>query len=121
MAEAWARYYGGERVFADSAGTEPQGINPNAVWAMNEVGVNILHQSSDPLTDKKLEAFDYVITLCGDARDRCPALPEGIRSEHWDIPDPARVAGRPAEIIEAFRIVRYHIEQRVCDLLGRVS
>lgn len=121
MAEAWARYYGGDRVVVDSAGTRPQGINPNAVWAMNEVGINILHQSSDPLSDKKLDKFDYVITLCGDARDSCPALPPGTKSEHWAIPDPAGVVGLPGDVIAAFRVVRYHIEQKVCDLLARVA
>jgi len=121
MAEAWAKYYGGERVVADSAGTQSQGINPNAVWAMNEVGINILHQSSDPLSDKMLDNFDYIVTLCGDARERCPSLPPGTRSEHWNIPDPAAVIGSSRDVIGAFRVVRYHIEQKVCDLLARVT
>lgn len=113
MAEGWTRYYGGDLVEVDSAGTHPAGVHPHSVWAMNEVGVDISGQNSEALSTKKLEDFDYIITLCGDARDNCPALPQGVTSEHWDLPDPAATKGRPEDIQRAFRIVRYQIEQRV--------
>ena len=121
IAEGFARYYGGEAIRVDSAGTAPKGLNPNAVWVMNEAGIDISSQTSDPLDSKKLKEFDIVITLCGDARDHCPPLPAGIRSEHWDLADPARARGKPLEILEAFRLTRFQVEKRVRELLGRMS
>ena len=119
MAEGFARYYGGSMVEASSAGTEPAGLNPNAVWAMNEVGIDISHQTSEPLSAFRLDQFDWVITLCGDARDRCPALPSGVRAEHWPIQDPARSRGTPLDVLRAFRVVRYLVERRVKSFLER--
>jgi len=120
MAEAWTRYYAGNRVVVDSAGTAPAGIHPNTVWALNEAGIDIAHQSSDGLEDKNLNDFDYVITLCGGARDNCPKLPGGVTTEHWDLPDPAAARGKPLEVLTAFRVVRYEVEKRTQDLLGRL-
>lgn len=113
MAEGFARYYAGGSIEVESAGTHPIGINPNAVWAMNEAGIDISHQNSDLLTDKNLGKFSYVITLCGDARDSCPALPSHVRNEHWSLGDPAKITGDPSDLIEVFRIIRYQIEVRV--------
>lgn len=120
MAEGFARYYGGNLVEADSAGTQPKGLNPNAVWAMNEAGVDISGQTSDSLDSKDLKSYHCVITLCGSARDSCPTLSAGVRSEHWDLADPAAARGKPLEVQNAFRVIRYQVEQRVKDLLTRV-
>lgn len=120
MAEGFLRHLAGNRVEVDSAGTNPAGLNPYALWAMNEVGIDISHQTSDALSSKNLEGFDHVITVCGDAREACPVLPAHVKSEHWPIPDPARVRGTPEEVITTFRVVRYQIERRVKDLLRRV-
>lgn len=117
MAEAWARYFGGNEVLVDSAGTNPAGLNPNAVWAMHETGIDISHQTSDHLSEKRLSDFDWVITLCGGARESCPPLPHGVKSEHWNLPDPASVHGQPKEVLQAFRIIRYQIERRVKEFL----
>jgi arsenate reductase len=87
---------------------------------MNEVGVDISQQTSDALASKDLAGFDYVVTLCGDARDHCPSLPSGVSVEHWDLPDPAAVRGYPEEVQRSFRIVRYQLEKRVKVLLKRV-
>ncbi|HUG43875.1 MAG TPA: arsenate reductase ArsC [Acidobacteriota bacterium] len=120
MAEGFTRYYAGSTAIVDSAGTDPVGINPYAKWAMNEAGIDIDGQTSDALAEMDLSSFDYVITLCGDARDRCPAIPPDIRTEHWDLPDPAGVRGRPSDVIQAFRVIRFEIERRVRDLLTRI-
>ena len=84
---------------------------------MNEVGIDIRHQTSDPLSAFRLGDFDWVVTLCGDARDNCPPLPQSVRQEHWSIPDPAKSRGAPSEILKAFRGVRYQVERRVKALL----
>ena len=120
MAEAFARYYGGDALTLHSAGTDPRGVHPNAIWAMNEVGLDISHHTSDPLSSKNLEEFDYVVTLCGDARESCPALPATTRNEHWPLPDPAGIHGHPLEVMKGFRVIRYQIETRVKDLLQRI-
>jgi len=120
MAEAFARFYGGDAVTLDSAGTHPVGVHPNAIWAMNEVGLDISHHTSDPLSSKNLEDFDSVVTLCGDARESCPVLPPNTLSEHWPLPDPAQIRGNPQQVIKGFRVIRYQIETRVKDLLQRI-
>ncbi len=117
FAEAFARYHGGEAIQVASAGTRPAGLNPNAVQTMREVGIDIRHQTSDPLSAFRLGDFDCVVTLCGDARDNCPPLPHDVRSEHWSVPDPAKSRGTPSEILEAFRSVRQEVERRVKMLL----
>lgn len=124
MAEGFARYYGGNSVEVDSAGTHPTELNLNAVWSMKEVGIDISQQCSESLSGKNLVGYDCVVTLCGDARDNCPHLPPGVMAEHWPLPDPAQIRGTPGEVITSFRIVRYDIERRVRDLLrsfGRLS
>lgn len=121
IAEAFARYYGGDKIVAESAGVRPQGLNAYAIWCMNESGIDISQQLSKPLDGRNLSDYDYVITLCGDARDNCPALPAGIKSQHWSIPDPARVTGQPLEVLKAFRSVRNQVEVRVRRLLQEVA
>ncbi|MDA2933992.1 arsenate reductase ArsC [Acidobacteria bacterium AH-259-D05] len=120
MAEAFARYYGGNSVRLESAGTNPAGVNPNAIRAMNEVGLDISHHTSDALSSTNLEEFDYVVTLCGDAKNSCPVLPPHIQTEHWPLPDPAKIRGKPSEVIKGFRMVRYQIEHRVKELLQKI-
>lgn len=117
MAEGFAKHYGGNRWKVASAGTNPVGLNPNAVQAMHEVGINIRHQRSKLLSTFVLSDFDCVVTLCGDARDHCPALPTGVENEHWDLPDPSQSGGAPLEVLETFRIVRNQVEHRVKKLL----
>ena len=120
MAEAFARFYGGDAITLHSAGIHPVGVHPHAIWAMNEVGLDISHYTSDPLSSKKLEDFDYVVTLCGDAKESCPVLPSTTRNEHWTLPDPTKIHGSPQQVIKGFRVIRYQIKTRVKDLLQRI-
>ena len=121
IAEGFCREYGGDAVEVQSAGTKPQGLNPNAVAVMQERAIDISAQTSDPLCEQDLAGYEYVITLCGDARDRCPALPGGVKEEHWDLTDPAGAGGEPAKILEAFRRTRAQVELRVRELLIRLT
>ena len=116
MAEGFARYYGGAAVEVASAGTRPAGLNDFAIWAMNETGIDISKHTSDSIDSIDTSGVDYVITLCGDARDNCPSL-DGRNVDHWALPDPAGVRGGPQVRIEAFRTVRNEIEKRVKGLL----
>lgn len=117
MAEGFARALGRGKVEVYSAGIEPAGLNPRAVAAMAEAGIDISGHSSDPIDPEVLKNADLIVTLCGDARDRCPVTPPTVRREHWPLPDPARAEGGEDEIAAAFRAVRDEIRERVAKLL----
>ena len=118
MAEGYARALGGNAVEARSAGIEAHGKNPLAIAAMAEDRVDISGQKSTRLTQELTEWADVVITVCGHADERCPALPAGTRKEHWPLNDPAKAAGTEEEISEVFRRTRDEIRGRVETLLG---
>lgn len=120
MAEGFARYYAGDLIEVDSAGTNPAGVNVYAVEVMNECGVDISDQASKPLPENNLQNYNYLITVCGDAREACPVLPSNVKTEHWPIPDPSRVRGNPKEIVGVFRLIRNQVEDRVQDFLARI-
>ncbi|MFO7857964.1 MAG: arsenate reductase (thioredoxin) [Ectothiorhodospiraceae bacterium] len=117
MAEGFARTMAADAVTVASAGIEAHGQNPRAIAAMAEVDVDISDQESTQLTDAMLAAADLVVTVCGDADEQCPLLPPGTAKLHWPLPDPARVTGDEAVILDAFRRVRDDIRERVAGLL----
>ncbi len=121
IAEGWAKRLGGDAVLALSAGIEAHGKNPRAIAVMAEAGVDIAAQESTRLTDEMLAAADYLVTVCGHADEHCPALPAGMRREHWPLPDPARATGTEEEIMAVFRDSRDDIRARVADLLERLA
>ena len=113
MAAGWLRYLAGERVEVLSAGSAPAGtVNPVAVAAMAEVGIDIAAQQPKLLSDTAVRASDVVITMgCGDA---CPFYP-GKRYEDWQLDDPA------GQGIEAVRPIRDEIRRRVEELLESLA
>jgi arsenate reductase len=117
MAEGWTRYLGQDRVEVHSAGIEPHGVHPRAVAVMQEVGVDISHHISKAIDPDLLDRADYVITLCGDARDACPVTPPHVQHLHWGFPDPARASGSDDDILAQFRAVRDGIRDRVHQFL----
>ena len=121
MAEGFGRALGAHVAEVRSAGLEPKGLHPLAVRAMAEVGIDISHQRSKALTEEDLRWADVVVTLCGDARDRCPVLPEGTRSHHWPLPDPAAMAGSEEEVMPVFRAVRDQVDREVRALVATLA
>ncbi|WP_258358661.1 arsenate reductase (thioredoxin) [Moorella sulfitireducens (nom. illeg.)] len=117
MAEGFARALGGDKVEVYSAGIEPAGLNPRAVAVMAEVGIDISRQTSDTIDPEILSKAELIVTLCGDARDKCPVTPPTIRREHWPLRDPAKAEGNEEEIMAVFRVVRDEIRERVAKLL----
>ena len=115
MAEGWARHLAGDALEVHSAGTRPSRVHPLAVRVMVEEGVDISSQTSDAIDPHILARADIVITLCGDARDSCPAVPGERR--HWPVRDPAAVQGEEEEVLAVFRKVRDEIRARVKELL----
>ena len=121
IAEGWAKRLGGDAFDVLSAGIEAHGKNPRAIAVMAEAGVDISGQESTRLTDEMLAATDYLVTVCGHADEHCPALPAGMRKEHWPLSDPARATGSEEEIMAVFRASRDDIRARVADLLERLA
>jgi len=113
MAEGFARALGAGRVEAASGGLEPSVVNPLAVAAMAEVGVDISAHASKAIDPALLVGADLVVTLCGDANERCPVIPGGAPRLHWDLPDPARAEGTDDKRMAVFRRVRDEIAQRL--------
>ncbi|PDO10325.1 MAG: arsenate reductase (thioredoxin) [Candidatus Reconcilbacillus cellulovorans] len=113
MAEGFAKAYLGDRFDVYSAGIEAHGLNPTAVRVMAEKGIDISGQTSDVIDPQLLAKADWVITLCGDAHDRCPAVPPHVRREHWGFDDPAKATGTEEERLAVFRRVRDEIEERI--------
>ena len=88
-----------------SAGTLPEPVNPNAINALNEIGIDISNNKSKKIDIDKLNDFDLVITLCGDAKDKCPVI-NFNKHIHWDIPDPAKFQGSEDQIRIEFSRIR---------------
>jgi len=120
MAEGFARHLGGEQVEAYSAGTYPADqVHPLAVRVMEEKGIDISTQRPKRIDEVLDIEYDTVITVCGDAEERCPAFPEDVYREHWPVLDPAKATGTDAEVLATFRGIRDELEGRVRDLLQR--
>ncbi|AIS52248.1 arsenate reductase [Thermoanaerobacter kivui] len=121
MAEGFGKYYGKDDFEVYSGGVEAHGLNPKAIQVMKEIGIDISNQTSDLLDENILFKADYVITLCGDARDKCPALPPSIKSLHWDLEDPARATGTEEEVLNKFREIRDIIKENVKNLIEDIK
>ena len=123
MAEGFGKYYAeklGKDVEVYSAGSNPSGyVHPLAVKAMAEKGIDISQNSSKSLDDIPLKELDYVITLCGDAAETCPVIP-GANTQHWGLPDPAKIQGTEEEKLQVFRKIRDEIEKKVRELIESV-
>jgi arsenate reductase (thioredoxin) len=117
MAEGLARALALPAVEVASAGTRPSSIHPQAIEAMRERGIDIGNQRSKRI-DEVGGPFDYVVTLCDDASQACPALPARRARLHWSLPDPAAAAGDEAERLRVFRQVRDEIERRLSAWLA---
>ncbi len=117
IAEGLARHLGGDVIEVQSAGIEAHGLNPRAVLIMQEVGIDISYHTSKVIDDELLNHADYVITLCGDANDKCPITPPNVRRLHWGFDDPARATGTEDEIMAKFREVRDTIRDKLTSWL----
>jgi arsenate reductase (thioredoxin) len=121
MAEGLLRALAGDRFDAASAGTEKTSVNPLAIAAMAERGIDIAGHTSKVVDDLRHERWDYLVTVCDDANERCPFVP-GIRTRlHWSFPDPSRATGGHDERLAVFRRVRDAIEARLAGWLRDVD
>lgn len=124
MAEGWAKHYLSNDWQVYSAGIEAHGLNPKAVEAMQEAGIDISQQTSDMIDEEILNHADLVVTLCGDAADKCPMTPPEVKREHWGFADPAKAIGTEEEKWQMFTRVRDEIGKRLkqfADASGKLS
>ena len=106
MAEGYLRHFTGGRALTMSAGIETHGVNSKAIAVMKEDGVDISSHTSNNIEEYLSLDFDYVITVCDSAKDKCPLIPgDGIKFHH-SFPDPAKAQGSDLEVMEMFRLTR---------------
>jgi len=106
MAEGIAKKLLSEDIIIKSAGTEAQGVNANAIKVMADISIPIFHHQSKKVNLKDLDDFDLVITLCGDARDKCLIFKSTTQHIHWGIEDPAIFIGNKEETYMKYEEVR---------------
>lgn len=117
MAEGLLRAMSGGAVEVHSAGTRPSKVNPLAIEAMEEVGIDISENRSKSVDEFSGQRFDTVITVCDNARESCPIFPGAPERLHWSYPDPAAAEGSHEERLRAFRKVRDDLRQRLQSFL----
>ncbi|RMG68211.1 MAG: arsenate reductase ArsC [Calditrichaeota bacterium] len=113
MAEGLIRHVLGDRVEVYSAGTHPSRVNPFAIRAMAEIGIDISGHRSKRVEEFLDKDLDLVITVCSDAEENCPVFPGRVKRAHIGFEDPARATGSDEEILAVFRRVRDQIRERL--------
>lgn len=110
MAEGYLRHFAQGRAEVYSAGVEAHGLNPRAVLAMQMDGIDISHHSSKTVDELPQVEYDHIITVCDNARERCPYLPGRAQRIHHSFADPAKATGTEAQIMAEFSRVRDEIK-----------
>jgi arsenate reductase len=113
MGEGLFQHLGGEFWEVHSAGTKPSIVRPEAIAVMKEIGIDISGHRSKSVDEFANQPFDYVVTVCDNARDHCPLFPAGTERLHWSFEDPAAVEGAEEVRLNAFRRIRDQIRERV--------
>ena len=113
MAEALLRHHGGQRFEVHSAGTEPKGVNPLTLRVLAEAGIDASFARSKSVDEFLGQSFDYVVTVCDQARQTCPVFPGVHESLHWGHEDPAAAEGTDEERLAVFRTVFIQMTERV--------
>ena len=118
IAEGYISQFVNDKARVFSAGVEVHGLNPKAVEVMKEDGVDISHHTSNHVDEYRHIDFDYVITVCNNAKERCPYLPSKAVKYHQNFPDPAKAKGSDDEIMNQFRKVRDMIKEYTQELVN---
>ncbi len=121
IAEGILRELGGDRVEVASAGTEATRVHPLAVREMAERDIDISGQRSKHMSELLGERFDYVVTVCDNARETCPIFPGNPELIHWSIADPSAVGGDEKTRQAAFQRAADELTTRIRDLLARLE
>lgn len=110
MAHAYLQLFAGKRAVVYSAGVEVHGVNPKAVETLKEDGVDISSHTSNHVDEYAAIPFDFIITVCDNARERCPYFPSTALRFHHNFSDPSKLKGSTEEVNSAFRKTREEIK-----------
>lgn len=110
IAEGYLRHFAGEKAEIYSAGIETHGVNPRAISIMKEDGIDISKHTSNNIDEYLDIDFDFVITVCDNAKEHCPIFPTKAKKFHHNFPDPSKSKGTEEEVLEEFRRVRQMIK-----------
>lgn len=111
IAEGYLRHFANGNAEVYSAGVETHGVNPKAIAIMQEDGIDISNHTSNNIDEYFDIDFDFVITVCDNAKERCPFFPTKAKKFHHNFSDPAKATGTDEEINEQFRQVRQQIKE----------
>lgn len=117
IAEGYLRHFVGNNAEIYSAGVETHGVNPKAILIMKEEGIDISKHTSNIVDEYRNIDFDFVITVCDNAKERCPYFPTKAQKFHYNFPDPAKATGSETEIMNEFRKVR-NLIKTYCQNFG---
>ena len=118
MAEGLLRHLAGDRFEVFSAGLLPSYVRPHAIAVMNELGIDISRHRSKSVDEFLDQYFDYVITVCDHANERCPIFPGPAKRIHWSIDDPVTPGGEEAQLA-AFRRARDELREHLTEFIGQ--
>lgn len=118
IAEGYLRHLADDIFDVTSAGLEPSVVNPRAIQVMAEEGIDISSHSSKNVDQFAEQEFDYIITVCDNAKERCPIFPGSGKRIHWSFRDPADAAGSEDEIMAVFRTVRDQIKTKLTEFVN---
>lgn len=117
MGEGLLRHLGGDRFEVYSAGVNPTQVNPLAVKVMSEIGIDISRQRSKSVKEFSGQQFDYVITVCDNAKQTCPLFPGKHEKIHWSLEDPSCAEGAEEDMLTIFRKTRNQIKENILKFL----
>lgn len=118
IAEGYLRHFAGDISEIYSAGIETHGVNPRAIEIMKRDGIDISKHTSNNVNEYLNIDFDFVITVCDNAKESCPHFPSKAVKLHYDFPDPAKAVGTEQQIMEQFRKVREMIRKYMMNFVS---
>lgn len=119
MAHGYLNYFADKNLEVYSAGIETHGVNPRAVSVMKEDGVDISNHTSNNVKEYENLDFDFVLTVCDNAKENCPYFPAKVQTLHYNFPDPAKAKGSEEEIMNQFRMTRDMIRKYTRDFVQK--
>lgn len=119
MADGYLKELGKGKLEVYSAGVETHGVNPRAIKIMAEDGIDISGNTSDNVSQYAGIDFDYIITVCDNAKERCPYFPSKARRFHYNFPDPAKASGTEEQIMDSFRSARDMIREYCKEFIDK--
>ncbi len=119
IADGYLKHFAQGKANVYSAGVETHGVNPRAIAVMKEDGIDISQNTSNNVDEYLDIDFDFVITVCDNAKERCPYFPTNAQKFHYNFPDPAKAVGTEDEVMEEFRRVRVMIKEYCKEFVER--